>query len=112
MKTERAIRRLFADNGFEIISVRSGKHWIVLASKEERVGRFVLARSPSDHRVKRKIEADMRRGGNSLAAFRALANSLASLATFFLISPAPGRGAAISRRALAMYSRHAASARS
>lgn len=45
MKTERAIRRLFADNGFEIISVRSGKHWIVLASKEERVGRFVLARS-------------------------------------------------------------------
>jgi hypothetical protein len=66
MKSERDIRRLFADHGLDVIRVRRGKHWVVFASRNGEVGRFVLSQSPSDWRVQRKREAELKRGGYPL----------------------------------------------
>jgi hypothetical protein len=48
--TERRLRRLFADRGFEVHGIRCNKHWVATVARTDGGPRFnvVVSRSPSD----------------------------------------------------------------
>lgn len=62
MTEDREVRRLFGEHGYTIERVRSGKHIVVWAKRDDQVQRFVLPRTPSDHRSLKNLEADLKRG--------------------------------------------------
>lgn len=62
MKTEHAVRRLFASYDLIIHKLRRNKHWIVCASGPTGAPRhFCVPVSPSDWRSMRNLAADLKR---------------------------------------------------
>ena len=60
--TERQVRRLFADSGWQVHSIVHGGHWRVAASRDGgRTYVFSVSVSASDWRAERNLRAALRR---------------------------------------------------
>ena len=61
MRTQRDVRNLFWDHGYQVISIHRTNHWIVKASINGIIKGFTVSVSPSDHRGIKNFEALLRR---------------------------------------------------
>jgi hypothetical protein len=60
--SDRRVREMFAQHGYKIERIETGKHRKIYASRGKRTLRFVLPCSPSDRRTLDNIHADLKRG--------------------------------------------------
>ena len=61
MRTQRDVRNLFVDHGYQIISIHRTAHWIVVAKINDVIRNFTVSVSPSDHRGIKNFRALLRR---------------------------------------------------
>jgi hypothetical protein len=67
LRNEAAVRRLFREHGFEVVSIRRGKHWVVRARRagSEAVTMFTLSASPSDSGIHRVLGGNFKRAAQA-----------------------------------------------
>ena len=61
MRTQRDVKNLFLDHGYQIVSIHRTAHWIVKASINGYVKSFTVSVSPSDCRGHKNLIALLRR---------------------------------------------------
>jgi hypothetical protein len=64
--SDRRVREMFAQHGYKIERIKTGKHRKIYARRGDRTLRFVLPWSPSDRRAINNIHADLKRGRGRL----------------------------------------------
>ena len=68
MITERKLRTLFRDEGFRVLQIRCGRHWVARVAKDG--GRplvITVSRSPSDFRFRHDFITSLRRAERAAA---------------------------------------------
>jgi hypothetical protein len=66
--TERKLRTLFRDQGFRVLQIRRGRHWVARVAKNG--GRplvISVSRSPSDFRFRHNFVTSLRRAERAAA---------------------------------------------
>lgn len=61
MRTERDVKNLFSDHGYEVVSIHRTSHWIIKASINGVIRSFTVSVSPSDYRGLMNFKALLRR---------------------------------------------------
>jgi hypothetical protein len=61
--SEHRVRELFAQHGYRIERIETGRHRKVWASRGGQTQRFILAVTPSDRRALKQIHAELKRRG-------------------------------------------------
>jgi len=67
MRTQRDVKNLFLDHGYQIVLIHQTAHWIAKASINGYVKSFTISLSPSDCRSHKNLEALIRRNAKNTA---------------------------------------------
>ena len=65
MRTQRDVKNLFLEHGYQIVSIHRTRHWIVKASINGQIQNFAVSVSPSDCRGHKNLEALLRRNAKN-----------------------------------------------
>lgn len=71
MRTQRDVKNLFLDHGYQIVSIHRTAHWIVKASINGYARSFTVSVSPSDRRGHKNLIALLQRNARETAPKKA-----------------------------------------